>query len=257
MEKKFRNLVNIIKKLRAPDGCPWDREQNLYSLKDYIIEEVFEFIDALDRKDITNIIEELGDILLHVLFHSIIAEEEGLFTLNEVIDTISEKLIRRHPHVFGDIKVKSTDEVMINWEKIKAEEKKKGKRSILDDIPAKMPSIQRSYKLQERAKKVGFDWQSSDECMMKVHEEFNELQDAIKTGNLNDIEHEFGDLLFALINLSRFLNVNADEALRKANNRFVDRFKHIENRLAEKGLSPEDATLDELEQLWKEAKKVK
>ncbi|KAA0258491.1 nucleoside triphosphate pyrophosphohydrolase [Deferribacter autotrophicus] len=257
MEKKFRNLVNIIKKLRAPDGCPWDREQNLYSLKDYVIEEVFEFIDALDRKDINNIKEELGDILLHVLFHSIIAEEEGLFTLNEVIDTISEKLIRRHPHVFGDIKVKSTDEVLINWEKIKAEEKKKGKRSILDDIPAKMPSIQRSYKLQERAKKVGFDWQSSDECMMKVHEEFNELQDAIKTGNLNDIEHEFGDLLFALINLSRFLNVNADEALRKANNRFVDRFKHIENRLAEKGLSPEDATLDELEQLWKEAKKVK
>lgn len=254
MEKNFRNLVNIVKKLRSPDGCPWDREQNLYSLKDYVIEETFELIDALDRQDIENIKEELGDLLLHVLFHSLIAEEENLFTLNDVIKTISDKLIRRHPHVFGDIKVNNSEEVMINWEKIKKEEKNTKSKSILDDIPSKLPSILRSYKLQEKARKVGFDWQNSDECMQKVDEEYNELKEAIKTGDLQEIEHEIGDLIFALINLSRFLNINADEALRKANNRFIERFKFIEKKLAERGLKPEDVSLKELDELWDIAK---
>ncbi|MGA1861765.1 nucleoside triphosphate pyrophosphohydrolase [Deferribacter thermophilus] len=254
MEKRFRNLVNIVKKLRAPDGCPWDREQNLYSLKDYVIEETFELIDALDRKDIENIKEELGDLLLHILFHSIIAEEENLFTLNDVIQTISEKLIRRHPHVFGNQTVNSSKEVMVNWEKIKKDEKKNKNESIFDGIPSKLPSIIKSYKLQERAKKVGFDWQNSEECMLKVEEEYNELKEAIKTGDISDIEHELGDLIFALINLSRFLNINADEALRKANNRFVERFRYIENRLSAKGLKPENVTLEELEKLWGESK---
>ncbi|MCX8083851.1 MAG: nucleoside triphosphate pyrophosphohydrolase [Calditerrivibrio sp.] len=254
MEKQFREFVNIVKKLRSPDGCPWDRQQTLYSLKEYLIEEAFELVDAIDRKDIDNIKEELGDLLLHVVLHAVIAEEESYFTLNEVIKNISDKLIRRHPHVFGDVEVKSSDDVMINWEKIKKEEKKD--RSILDEIPKGLPSIQKALKLQDRARKVGFDWDSADDCMNKVIEEFEEFKSAVSIKSKEDMEHEMGDLLFAIINFSRFLNINPDEALRKTNYRFLKRFSYIEKKLAENNLKFEDVTIETLDKFWEEAKKI-
>jgi tetrapyrrole methylase family protein/MazG family protein len=183
------------------------------------------------------------------------AEEEKKFTLDEVISEVSEKLVRRHPHVFGDMGSIDTEQVIVNWEKIKEEEKKDKRKSVLDDIPSSYPAIQRSLKIQERVRKVGFDWPNMQECMDKVNEEIDEFKESIDTGNAKDIEHELGDVFFALINLSRFLKVNPDEALRKANKRFHSRFSHIEQTLASRGLTPDDATLEQMEELWQEAKK--
>jgi tetrapyrrole methylase family protein/MazG family protein len=253
MDKKFNKLVKIVEKLRAPDGCPWDKEQTLYSLRDHLIEETFELIEALDNKDIENIKEELGDLLLHVIMHSVIAAEENLFTLNDVIDTISEKLIRRHPHVFGKNGVSSVEEVLVNWENIKKDEKK-DRRSILDGIPKALPSLQKAYKLQEKAKKVGFDWENAEDCTKKVEEEFLELKEAIKYKSFDEIESEFGDVMFSLINLSRFLNINADKALQKTNEKFKKRFQYIENELSKTGLSFEDVSIEFLEELWQKSK---
>jgi len=190
MEKDFTDLVDIIKKLRSPDGCPWDREQTLFSLKEHLIEETFELIDAIDKNDIENIKEELGDILLHVVLHSVIAEESDYFDLKDVIKTISEKLIRRHPHVFGDIKLNTSDEVMVKLGKIKKDEKKRD--SILDGVPEGLPSIQKAVKLQKAAKKVGFDWNSPEECLKKVEEEFNEFKEAIISNEKRRLSDELG-----------------------------------------------------------------
>lgn len=253
MDKKFNKLVKIVEKLRAPDGCPWDKEQTLYSLRDHLIEETFELIEALDNKDIENIKEELGDLLLHVIMHSVIAAEENLFTLNDVIDTISEKLIRRHPHVFGKNGVSSVEEVLVNWENIKKDEKK-DRRSILDGIPKALPSLQKAYKLQEKAKKVGFDWENAEDCTKKVEEEFLELKEAIKYKSFDEIESEFGDVMFSLINLSRFSNINADKALQKTNEKFKKRFQYIENELSKTGLSFQDVSIEFLEELWQKSK---
>ena len=256
MNNKFIQLIEIVKTLRSPDGCPWDREQDLLSIKNHFLEEAFELVDALDNVDIPNIREELGDVLFHVVFHSVMAEEEGKFTLDDVIEEVNEKLIRRHPHVFGDLGKIGTDEVVVNWDKIKKQEKKDKRKSVLDDIPGSFPSIQRSQKMQERVRKVGFDWPNMEECMEKVNEEIGEFKEAVDIGNKKDIEHELGDVFFALINLSRFLKVDPDEALRKANNRFHNRFTYIEQSLNERGLSSDDATLEQMEELWKEAKKM-
>lgn len=254
MEKHFIDLVDIIKKLRSPDGCPWDREQTLFSLKEHLIEETFELIDAIDKNDIENIKEELGDLLLHVVLHSVIAEESDYFDLNDVIKTISDKLIRRHPHVFGDLRLETSDDVMINWEKIKRDEKKRD--SILDGVPEGLPSIQKAVKLQKAAKKVGFDWNTPEECLKKVDEEYAEFKEAIKNNNKDKVEHELGDLVFSLINFARLSNINPDEALRKANNRFAERFRFIENKLSENGLNFSDVDIDTLDEYWEEAKKA-
>lgn len=255
MEKKFRELVNIVKKLRAPDGCPWDREQTLFSLKDQLIEETFEMVDAVENKDIENIKEELGDILLHVVMHSAIAEEENFFTLSDVMKTISEKLVRRHPHVFGDIGKISVNEVLLNWEEIKKKEKT-NRQNHLDGIPKSLPAIQKAYKLQERAKKVGFDWENAEACMKKFDEEVREFKNAVANGSYKDIEEELGDVMFSVINLSRFLNVNTETALRKANEKFINRFSFIEKKLKEKNTALKDATLEEMEALWNNSKKT-
>lgn len=256
MNEKFLRLIEIVRTLRSPEGCPWDREQDLYSIKNHFLEEAFELVDALDNKDVENIREELGDVLFHVVFHSVMAEQEGKFSLDAVLDEINEKLVRRHPHVFSTRETIGTDEVLINWEKIKEQEKKeKRAKSVLDDIPGSFPSIQRSLKMQERARKKGFDWPDMDECMDKVNEEIEEFRDAVRTGNEKEIEHEMGDVFFSLINLSRFLKINPDEALRKANSRFYNRFSYIEKSLQEKGISPEEAGLEQMEKLWQEAKK--
>jgi tetrapyrrole methylase family protein/MazG family protein len=256
MNDKFFKLVEIVKTLRSPEGCPWDREQNLYSIKNHFLEEAFELVDALDNKDVPNIREELGDVIFHVVFHAVMAEEEGEFNLSNVLDEINEKLVRRHPHVFGDMTLNGSDEVTVKWEEIKAEEKK-GKRdkSILADIPAKFPSMQRCLKMQQRVKKVGFDWPDLKDCMDKVDEEYEEFKEAVDIGDKKEIEHELGDVFFSLINISRFLKVDPDEALRKANNRFEDRFRYIEKTLTERGMTSEDASLEEMEELWQEAKK--
>ena len=255
MSEKFDKLVNIVKRLRSPNGCPWDRKQTLYSLKQNVVEEVFEFIDALDRKDIENIKEELGDMLLHIVFHSIIAEEEKLFTLDDVIETISEKLIRRHPHVFGNIKVKDVEEVLKNWESIKSKERSNQRNSILASVPRSLPPIERAFKLQKEASKVGFDWQNPEECFDKVKEEFKELDEARKTGDKQKIKHEIGDTMFALINYSRLEGIDPSEALREASLRFEKRFNCIEKKLKEKNKTPASSTLDEMESLWQICKK--
>jgi len=254
MDKKFLRLIEIVKTLRSPEGCPWDREQNLYSIKNDFLEEAFELVDALDKKDEANVREELGDVIFHVVFHSVMAEEEGRFDINSVLDEINEKLVRRHPHVFGDMKVNGSDEVSAQWDKIKAEEKSDKRKSILDDIPAKFPSMQRCLKIQQRVKKVGFDWDDVKDCMLKVDEEFSEFKEASAGGDKKEMEHEMGDLLFSIVNAARFMKIDPDEALRKANNRFIRRFNHIERRLEEMNSSCEEASLKEMEELWQEAK---
>lgn len=258
MMNNFEKLVEIVKKLRGENGCPWDREQNLYSIKNLFMEEAFELIDALDKQDIYNIKEELGDVLFHTVFHACMAQDEGHFDINQVLETINEKLVRRHPHVFGTENVSNSDEVIVNWDKIKAEEKKhKGHESIMDDIPNAYPSVLKAFKIQEKARKSGFDWNNADECMEKVHEEFGEFTNAVKSGSKAEMEHELGDIMFALINISRFLEINPDEALRKANCRFVSRFKHIEKSIKEDGRTLKDSNIEEMEKFWQEAKKLK
>ena len=253
IEKHFRSLVEVIKKLRGPEGCPWDREQNLYSLKANIIEEVYELVDALDTKDMDNIKEELGDLLLHIIFHSIVAEEDGLFTLQNVIENIKEKLINRHPHVFGDVKVKNSAEVLKNWEKIKKTEKN-NRNSIFDSVPESLPSIEKALKLQKKAKTYGFDFENLSDAIKKVEEELEELKDTIREERENLIREELGDLLFSVINVGRLLNINPDESLRGANQKFIKRIKFIESNLALLNKSMEDVPLDELNTLWEKSK---
>ncbi len=253
IERSFKELVEVIERLRSPEGCPWDREQNLYSLKANIIEEVYELVDALDAKDVENIKEELGDLLLHVIFHSIIAEEEGLFTLHEVIDNIKKKLINRHPHVFGEVKVKDSNEVLKNWEKIKRTEKY-NRDSILDSIPKSLPSIEKALKLQKKAKTFGFDFESLDDALNKVEEELKELKCSIKAESKELITEELGDLLFSIINVARLLNVNPDESLRETNQKFIKRIKFIEKNLTSSNKLIENCSLDELNELWEKSK---
>jgi len=222
-------------------------------LKANIIEEVYELVDALDAKDIENIKEELGDLLLHVIFHSIIAEEEGLFTLHEVVDNIKKKLINRHPHVFGEVKVKDSNEVLKNWEKIKRTEKN-NRDSILDSIPKSLPSIEKALKLQKKAKTFGFDFESLDNALNKVEEELKELKCSIKAESKELITEELGDLLFSIINVARLLNVNSDESLRETNQKFIKRIKFIEKNLTLSNKLIENCSLDELNELWEKSK---
>jgi tetrapyrrole methylase family protein/MazG family protein len=255
MSEEFENLVKIVRTLRSENGCPWDKEQNLFSIKNLFIEEAFELLDALDRQDIANIREELGDVLFHTVFHSVMAEDEGRFNIDEVLAEVSSKLVRRHPHVFGTTSVSDSEEVIANWDEIKKEEKKaKRAESILGDIPAAYPSVMRALKIQEKVRKVGFDWEKPEDCMAKMDEEVDEFKEAFAEGDMGKMEHELGDVLFSVINMARFCKVNPDEALRKANDRFIKRFAHIEKQLKEQGSSCEEATLEEMENLWIQAK---
>ncbi|WP_303851011.1 nucleoside triphosphate pyrophosphohydrolase [Seleniivibrio woodruffii] len=255
MSEEFENLVKIVKTLRSENGCPWDREQNLFSTKNLFIEEAFELLDALDRQDIANIREELGDVLFHTVFHSVMAEDEGRFNIDEVLAEVSAKLVRRHPHVFGTKSVSDSQEVLANWDEIKKEEKKAKKaESILSDIPAAYPSVMRALKIQEKVRKVGFDWEKPEDCMAKMDEEISEFKEAFAENDREKMEHEIGDVLFSVINMARFCRVNPDEALRKANDRFIKRFSHIEKQLKSRGSSCEEATLEEMENLWIQAK---
>lgn len=251
---KFEELVNIVAKLRSPDGCPWDREQTRESLKPFLVEEFYEVIDALDENDSEGTKEELGDLLFQIVLQSQLSEEEGIFSINDVIEGISRKMVRRHPHVFGDKDFKTSDDVSKWWEEHKRSEGK-GHSSAIGGVPKSLPALIRAQKLQEKATKVGFDWEKIEDVFNKLDEETGELKDAIKTGQYSDMEDELGDMFFVLARIANFLNVNPEDALRKTNRKFVRRFERIEALAEEQGRRLQDMTLDEMDSLWNRAKK--
>ncbi len=245
----FNELKNILKKLRAPDGCPWDKAQTSQSLIPQFIEEVYELVDAIYENSSEKIKEELGDVLLHILFQIIIAEEDNLFKQEDVFKEIIEKIIRRHPHVFGNLKTDDIDIINKNWEQIKKLEKGKENRSILDGVPKHLPELSKAYKLTKKAAKVGFDWPNLANILEKLNEEFSELEEALIENNLKNIEEEIGDLFFMLVNLCRFLKINPEEALRKTNYKFIKRFNFIE-----KNIDIYNSNLEEMDKYWEKCK---
>jgi tetrapyrrole methylase family protein/MazG family protein len=256
--KNFSKLHEIIATLRGPEGCPWDKEQTHETLKQYLIEETFEVIDAIDSGDIDHLVEELGDVLLQVLLHAQIGEDEGYFSISDVIEGISEKMIRRHPHVFGTVEVENTEAVLQNWEEIKKQEKHEKKQSILDGVSFSLPNLIRAFELQKKAAKVGFDWQEMTPALEKVKEELQEFEAELRDRKEQSelAKKEFGDLLFAFVNVARFLKIHPEEALFAANEKFVRRFQFIEKCVADSGRPFKDFTLDELDQFWDEAKQM-
>jgi MazG family protein len=253
----FARLVEIMATLRGPTGCPWDREQTPDTLKPYLVEETYEVLEALEAKDWHAFKEELGDLLLQIVFHAQLMAEEGKFTIDDVAQAIADKLVRRHPHVFGDVKVRDSGEVVQNWVKIKAQEKAgKTDRSVLAGVPHGAPALIQAQRLGEKASRVGFDWSSAQEVLQKVKEETQELAATLSTTDTEQQEHELGDLLFALTNIARHLNIDAETALRKAGKRFNDRFRYIEKKLLDSGEDIHDSSLARLEELWQEAKRT-
>ena len=244
----FQRLLDIMDRLRVE--CPWDKKQTIESLRHLTIEEVFELSQAIVDEDYQDIKKELGDIIMHIVFYSRIAQDRNLFTIDDVINGICEKLIIRHPHVFGDTSVKNAEEVADNWEKIKLT--KEHNRSVLGGVPNALPELVKAYRMQEKAAGVGFDWDNKEQVWDKVEEEIKELKDEIETGDKNRMTEEFGDLMFALVNYSRFIKVNPMDALEVANKKFRSRFNYVEEKA---GKSLVDMSLDEMNELWEEAKK--
>lgn len=264
MSEKFDELVAVMARLRAPGGCPWDREQTYASLSQYLLEEAYETFDAIHEADatgdVTNLKEELGDLLLQVVFHATIGAERGEFNVDDVAAGVSQKLILRHPHVFGDAKLERAEDVLDNWDTLKANERKasgkeeKRKDSILDDVPVHFPALLEGLKLTKKAAKVGFDWQDTDRIFDKLHEEVGELQRAMETRDAGEISEELGDLLFVVVNLARRLDVEPETALKKTNRKFRSRFKYIEEQLKKNGKTLEESDLEEMDSLWDKAK---
>ena len=252
--KEFTRLVRIMKKLRHPRrGCPWDLKQTPASLKEYILEEAHELIEAIDGGDAAEVREEMGDLLLQIVFLARIAEEKGQFSIGDVAAGIGEKLVRRHPHIFGDVKVADADEVKANWEQIKIAEK--NKRSVISDYPASMPSLLLANRIASQAAGVGFDWDDAAKALDKVSEEIAELRAEIAGNRRHEAEDEIGDLLFAVANVARLLTINPEFALSRANRKFTRRFRFIETELRKQGKDVARATLQEMEELWQLAKK--
>lgn len=242
-------------RLRGPDGCPWDREQNHKTLKPYLIEEAYETLEAIDSGESDLIKGELGDLLLQVVFHAQMASEEGTFNIDDVCDAINEKLIRRHPHVFGHSDADTPEKVMAQWEEIKRTEKPHSQRkSVLDGAPRGMPALLLATALQKKARSVGFDWDKAEDAFAKVEEELGEFRHAFARRAADEMEEELGDLLFALVNIARFIEVDPEEALRRTIDKFVWRFNYIENKIEESGREMENVTLGEMESIWIEAK---
>ncbi len=255
MHDNLSDLVALMARLRSPDGCPWDRKQTPESLKPFLIEECYEVIDALDEGSPDKIKEELGDLLFQIIFHARIAEERGQFSINDVISANIEKMTRRHPHVFGDARLSTDREVLANWEEIKKSEKGyEERKSVLEGVPRHLPSLLRAHSLQERAARVGFDWSRIDEALPKLDEEIAEFKESLESKNAAGIEEELGDIFFMLVNISRFLGVNPEDALRKTISKFIQRFRYIEEHAADAGKSLNEMTLNEMEQLWQESK---
>lgn len=252
--KDWTTFRNIIATLRGPNGCPWDRKQTHESLKKYLIEETHEFLAAVDEKDDFGMVEELGDILLQVFLHAQIGEDEGYFNLEEVLESISEKMIRRHPHVFGDLSVKDADEVVLNWEEIKKQEKGEQKESLLKGEYRPNSSLQTSYNYQKKAATVGFDWPDASGALSKFDEEWKEFREELEKGNNESIMDEFGDVLFTLVNIARFYNISPEEAMVHANEKFARRFRFVEEQVRKSGKTFQDFTLEQLDEFWNEAK---
>lgn len=251
--KKFEELVAIMARLRAPDGCPWDREQTYKDIAAHTLEETHEVLAAIDRGDFDGLCEELGDLLLQVLFYAQIAREEKRFNIDLVIEAIIKKLIHRHPHVFGETKVAGTDEVLKNWEELK---KSEGKKTLLGGVPKGLPALLTAFRIGEKTSRVGFDWKDAEGILAKVEEEAHELHEARSTKDESKIDHEYGDLLFTLANLGRFLGMDPEGSLRRANERFMKRFGHMEEKMKKSGRKMRALSDAEWDSLWSEAKKA-
>lgn len=264
MSKNFDELISVMARLRAPGGCPWDREQTYGSLAQYLLEECYETFDAIQETEQTgetkNLVEELGDVLLQVVFHSTIGAEKGDFTIDEIVQGVTEKLILRHPHVFGEAELETAQDVLSNWDELKkAQQKASGKvekikTSILDDVPVHFPALLEGQKLTKKAAKVKFDWEDTEQIFDKLSEETEELKEAI--GKNENVEEEVGDLLFVVLNLARKLDVDAETALKKTNRKFRQRFKFIEDELKKENKTLEESNLEEMDSLWNKAKTI-
>jgi tetrapyrrole methylase family protein/MazG family protein len=252
--RSFDDLVQLMTKLRGPDGCPWDRKQTLQSLKPFIIEEAYEVVDAIDRDDRAGLLEEVGDFLLQAVFVTELTREEGSFSIGDSITAIHDKLVRRHPHVFGDVEAKDAEAVLQNWEKLKSDERKAENKGVLSGVPQSMPALLRAGRLTEKAARVGFDWQNTDDVFTKLEEEIGELREAIAAKDPAQIHDELGDLLFTIANIARKLGVNAEEALQSSNRKFTRRFESMERGVHAGGRNIDQLTLPEMDQLWNEAK---
>ena len=253
MEMDIQELLKIMEALRGDKGCPWDKEQTRESLKPYIIEEAYELFEAIEENDPENIKEELGDLLFQIVFQCQIAKERAEFDMSGVIEKIGEKMIARHPHVFGDTECRTPEEVTKQWEVLKKQEGKL-RESILEGVPKAMSSLLRAHRLQKRAAQAGFDWEKVEDVLEKLDEELNEFKEALESKDQKGIEDELGDILFMLVNISRFISVNPEDALRKTISKFIHRFRYIEMKAAEQGKKLSDMTLQEMDRLWDEAK---
>ncbi|MEE1197606.1 MAG: nucleoside triphosphate pyrophosphohydrolase [Acutalibacteraceae bacterium] len=252
----FDDFKKIIEILRSPEGCPWDREQTHNTIRNEFIEETYEAVDAIDRGDKTDLCEELGDVLLQIMLHSQIADENGDFNVEDVIDGVAKKMVLRHPHVFGDVSVENSAQVLENWDKIKKTEKHQTSYTdTLKSVPMSYPALMRAQKIQKRAGKVGFDFESIEAPLQKLNEEHAELLEAIATGDKEKITEEYGDLLFTMVNISRFLKIDSEEALQKASDKFIKRFEAVEDAADKKGKDMKEMSLKELDALWDDVKK--
>lgn len=252
----IQKLLEVMRTLRGPDGCPWDREQSVASLKPCLLEECHELLEVMDTDDTASHIEELGDVLLQVVFQCIIREQEGAFTFDDVASSIADKLIRRHPHVFGDVNAETSGEVLKNWELIKQTEKSGNpERSALDGVPATLPALLKAQRIQSKASRVGFDWKDSSGAVAKIHEEIAELIEAGEKGDQEEVAKEAGDLLFSVVNYCRFIEVDAESALEQSNRKFSHRFKAVEKRVRAAGKDMRKCTLEELDAIWDQVKR--
>lgn len=257
--QKFEQLLALMARLRAPGGCPWDREQTFDSIKAYTLEETYEVLDAIERRDWAGLCEELGDFLLQAVFYAEMAAEQQHFSIADSLDAINEKLVRRHPHVFGTGEANTADEVKQRWDEIKAREKQSSPanaRPLLQGVPRNLPALMEAQQLTSKAAKVGFDWERPEQIVEKLHEELGELEQARGTGDRDRLEDELGDLFFVLVNLSRQLKVDPEQALRRTNGKFRQRFGYLEAKLREQGKALEEAGLNEMEALWQQAKRA-
>ena len=255
IQNSLSKLIKITETLMGDDGCPWDKVQTRESLKPYLIEETYEVLEALDTNDPEKIKDELGDLLYQILFHSKISSLKGEFDFRDVIDNLSEKMVRRHPHVFKGEKLNTPDQVIGQWEEIKKKENNKAnQKSILDSIPINLPSLIKAQKLQKKAAKEGFDWDQINDVFDKLDEEIKEFKEAVLKKTPADIQSEIGDIIFVITNIAKFYKVDAEEALRSTNNKFIKRFQYIEQKVDEKGKTIKDSPLEEMERYWQEAK---
>ena len=258
MTDKFKKLTEIVDTLMGENGCPWDKVQTRESLKPYLVEEAYETLEALDNNNPEEIKEELGDLLYQILFHAKISENKNEFNITDVVESISDKMVHRHPHVFQEENLKTPEEVITQWEEIKSKEKGKiNRESVLDGIPSHLPGLLRAQKLQKKAAKHGLDWDKIDDVLDKLDEEVTEFKEAVLSGKEIDMTAELGDIIFVLVNIAKFKNIDAEEAVRTTNNKFIKRFKHIEAEVAKSGKTLKETTLVELEQHWQDAKEDK